>query len=287
MDKSIHDFLDTLARERRYSAYTVKNYELDLIDLLAFIKKCYPETSHSPSQITEPMLRDYVAVLFREKKKMTTIARHVSSIRSFFRFLKKRRLIEENPALLLALPKIPKQLPKFLTLDEIDHLLSATQMARDLAIMELLYASGLRVQELVNLNIGDIDFEQRLARVLGKGKKERIVPIGRKAVAALSHYLKGRQARGGAVFLNRFGGRLTERSVERLLEKMALKAGLSQRLTPHMLRHTFATHMMNAGADLRVIQELLGHAHLSTTERYTHLDLQHLMKVYDKAHPKA
>lgn len=289
----LFSFLQNLAGERHYSADTVRNYELDLIDLLRFAKQdpnCRKVQGVDVSRINEQVLRDYIARLFREKKKPTTIARHISSIRSFFRFLKKRALIDKNPALALAVPKLPKSLPKFLTQDEIATLLDCRlHSVRDRAILELLYASGMRVRELVHLSLDNLDLASRLARVVGKGDKERLVPIGRKALAALGAYLHERSPAADcrAVFLNRLGKPLTERSVERFLVEAARRAGLSQRLTPHMLRHSFATHLMNSGADLRIIQELLGHAHLSTTQRYTHLDLQHLMQVYDKAHPKA
>jgi integrase/recombinase XerC len=214
-------------------------------------------------------------------------------MRSFFAFAAKRKLIAVSPAVDLSVPKLPKLVPKFLTSDEIDRLLNVPRKPREQAILEVLYATGIRVQELVRLNVADIDWSNRLVRVIGKGNKERIVPIGRKAIAAVKVYLEGRKITRSVLenvpplFLNRFGGRLTERSVERLLEKAARECGLGQVLTPHVLRHTFATHLMNNGADLRMIQELLGHAHLSTTQRYTHLDIAALMRVYDKAHPKA
>lgn len=292
--QSIALFLDHLAHERHYSAYTLRNYELDLVALFQFITHAHPDLKKGDGNceitaITEPMLRAYISHLFREKRKATTIARQISTIRSFFRFLIRRRLITRNPALAIQSPKLPKLVPKFLSLDEIDRLLSAVHHPRDLAILELLYSSGLRVQELVGIDLPSIDQSERLIRVIGKGNKERIVPIGRKALAAILAYLNSgtRTVETTALFQNQRGGRLTERSVERILEAAALRAGLDQHLTPHMLRHTFATHLMNAGADLRLIQELLGHANLSTTQRYTHLDLARLQEVYDKAHPKA
>lgn len=287
LETDSHDFLSCLLIERHASPYTIRNYQLDLFDCLGFLQKHYGNVS--ADQVAEGMLRDYIAQLFREKKKATTIARKISALRSFFRFLVKRKRIAKNPAESLTTPKLPRQVPKFLTVDEIDRLLNAPLSPRDLAIVKLLYASGVRVQELVTLKLPEIDFDQRVIRVFGKGKKERMVPMGKKAVAALRAYAAERRPQGDdqPLFLNKFGKGLTERSVERLLEKAALTVGLGRQVTPHMLRHTFATHMMNAGADLRLIQELLGHEHLSTTQRYTHLNLERLMKVYDQAHPKA
>ena len=287
--QALSGFLAALTHERQASPYTTRNYELDLIDCFHFLATAYTNECATPQAVTDVMVREYIATLFRQKKKPATIARKISALRSFFRYLTTRKLIAHNPAEAIRMPKLPRQIPKFLTLDEIDRLLTSAHSPRDQAILELLYASGIRVQELVTLDLEHVDWEGRLMRVYGKGKKERMVPIGRKAMTALGAYLPERQPADSvhALFLNRFGKRLSERSIERFLDTAARTAHLDRRLTPHVLRHTFATHMMNAGADLRLIQELLGHAHLSTTQCYTHLDLVHLMKIYDAAHPKA
>jgi len=293
------------------SPQTVRSYRIDLTQFLAFLRRMHPEASEAiPLDRIDPlMVRAFMASLRSRGLSPSTLARRVAALRSFCQFCCRRGLLSWNPARLVTTPKLPRLLPPHLTVDQAFQLLATPQggspiALRDRAILELFYASGIRVGELVDLAVEDLDLEQRLAKVRGKGGKERIVPIGRPAVEALKAYLAARESlRGGKIkgmagtarlgghrsplFLNRRGGRLTSRSVERLLEKYLKKSGMGKAITPHGLRHSFATHLLQAGADLRVIQELLGHARLSTTQRYTHVNLDQLMAVYDKAHPKA
>jgi integrase/recombinase XerC len=227
----------------------------------------------------------------------SSIARKLAAVRNFFRFLVDTRRIRRDPTVGIATPKTRRKLPVHLTLDEVDRLLVAPAAdkllgLRDRAFIEVLYSAGIRVGELVGLDWKDVDLDAAALRVLGKGRKERVVPVGRPALRALGAYrdacrAAGQDAARGPVFRNHRGGRLTTRSVGRLLERHVLVSGTTAKATPHALRHTFATHLLGAGADLRAIQELLGHASLSTTQRYTHVDLRRLMEVYDRAHPRA
>lgn len=293
------------------SPQTVRGYRIDLTQFLAFVRRTHPEASEAISlDWIDPLtVRAFMGSLRSRGLSPRTLARRVAALRSFCQFCCRRGLLSWNPARLVTTPKLPRPLPPHLTVDQAFQLLATPQGGspipiRDRAILELFYASGIRVGELVDLAVEDMDLEQRLAKVRGKGRKERIVPIGRPAVEALKAYLAARESlRGGKIvgmagsarlggrrtplFLNRRGGQLTSRSVERLLEKYLKKSGMGKAITPHGLRHSFATHLLQAGADLRVIQELLGHARLSTTQRYTHVNLDQLMAVYDKAHPKA
>ncbi|PYO04952.1 MAG: tyrosine recombinase XerC, partial [Candidatus Rokuibacteriota bacterium] len=222
----------------------------------------------------------------------TTIARKLAAVRSWFRFLVRRGVLERNVAREVRGPRPPNKLVSFLPIDEAMSLMDARALdgaarARDTAVLELLYATGLRVSELAGLDLDDLDRSQQTVRVLGKGRKERIVPYGNRAASALDVYLNGRGAGAGALFANRRGGRLTVRSLHTIVRRSAAMSGITRRVSPHTLRHTFATHLLDAGADLRVIQELLGHSRLSTTQRYTHVGTEQLMRVYDAAHPRA
>ena len=234
--------------------------------------------------------------LMKQKEKKSSIARKLSAIRSFFRYLNKKGFITGNPARLVATPRREKRLPAVLTADDALRLLSVpgrqnddNTALRDRAVLETLYSTGIRAAELIGMNRNDISREDRLIRIRGKGRKERIVPIGRTALGSLDAYLaqKKEGADKPAVFTGRAGNRLTVRTVQRILENSRKKLGLAQKASPHTLRHSFATHLLEAGADLRAIQELLGHASLSTTQRYTHVNLDSLMEAYDKAHPRA
>ncbi len=279
-----------LRAERHASPHTIRAYRADLRQLLAFagpggVAGVRPET-----------LRHWLRSLDGAAERVS-IARKLAAVRGLFHFLVESGRLAADPTLGVATPKTQRKLPAHLTLDEIDRLLVAPVPdrllgLRDRAILELLYSSGLRVSELVGLDWADLDPEAGAVRVLGKGRKERVVPVGRPALRALAAYrgacgAAGQAVGGGAVFRNARGGRLTSRSVARLMERHVLVSGTTGKATPHALRHTFATHMLGAGADLRAIQELLGHASLSTTQRYTHVDLRRLMDVYDRAHPRA
>ena len=297
MKELIQNFSSYLEHEKRSSIHTLKNYLVDLTQFSEFLKLRSKESALNIGDIDHAIVREYLGTLFG-KKNPTSIARKLSSLRSFFDFCLKRGLIKANPAKEVPTPKVPKRVPKFLTVDEVFALLdspdtSAALGRRDKAILEILYASGLRVSELVGLNSGDINTEEGTVRVLGKGRKERIVPVGKKACDALCRYLELRPAlvpndnQVQAIFVNRQGTRLSTRAIERLLTKYLRQSGIQKAATPHVLRHSFATHLLNAGADMRGIQELLGHSSLSTTQKYTHVGIEQMMEVYDKTHPKA
>ncbi len=297
MEKFIDDFSLFLEHEKRASAHTLKNYLVDLQQFKEFVKERFKKanTVVELNNIDHLVVRDYIGSLFGNKNP-TSIARKLSSIRSFFDYCLRQGHVNNNPAKEVASPKIPKRIPKFLTVDETFTLLNAPDSktvlgARDQAILELLYASGLRVSELVALAIPDINLEEGMVRVLGKGRKERLVPVGEKATQALKHYYEFRKSLvtdgNDAIFVNKHGQRISVRSVERMLVKYLRQTGINKTVTPHVLRHTFATHLLNAGADMRGIQELLGHSSLSTTQKYTHITLEKMMEVYDNSHPKA
>ncbi len=288
MNKHIEQFCSTLKIERDVSLHTLRAYTRDLEDFFSF-------TDKKPSNINNLDIRDFLASLHHKKLKKSSIARKLATIRSFFKFLHRENIVKKNPAKLVSSPRVQKTLPRFLTVDEVFALMHSPsgdsfQASRDRAILELLYSSGLRVSELCTLNIHDFNIKESLVRVKGKGKKERIVPVGSKAVDAINNFLPERvllKKRSNALFLNTRGGRLTQRSVRRIVYKYSRMISLKGHLSPHALRHTFATHLLHGGADLRSIQELLGHSSLSTTQKYTHVDIVHMMEVYDKAHPMA
>lgn len=300
-DPTIAAFEIALVHERQASPHTVKNYVHDLLEFQHYLKSYQPEILEDGlfqlDRFNPLVLRSFLAVLF-QRNHPASVARKLSSLRSFFQYWVKKGKMSQNPARAVRSPKIPKRLPNFLDVDEVFALLDKISKPsfhgkRNKAILEFLYSCGFRVSELVGLNLDHVDLETRVARVLGKGNKERLLPIGKKAVLALKEYLKVREEvvkkdkESPAFFLNQRGQRLTVRTIQRLVESAIKDLGLSKTVSPHVLRHTFATHLLNAGADLRAIQELLGHASLSTTQRYTHVNLEQLVKVYDASHPKA
>jgi integrase/recombinase XerC len=288
MNQYIDNFIRHLEIERGVSAHTVRAYRKDLEEFSAY-------TQTEPVKIDMLDVRGFIVDQINKGLSKITISRRLSSIRSFFKFLHREGYIQSNPAKLVSNPKIPKLLPRFLSVDDTFSLIEKPEgigfmPARDRAILELLYSSGLRVSELAGLNMEDLNTKDGLVKLRGKGKKERIAPIGAKAIDAIKSYLIERmlmKTREEAVFLNRLGTRLTDRGVRRIVVKYARALAINGKIGPHTLRHSFASHMLQGGADLRVIQELLGHASLSTTQKYTHLDITHLMDVYDKAHPLA
>jgi integrase/recombinase XerC len=302
LEKLIDQYGDYLRSERHCSPHTLRNYVSDLRQFHQFLKTqglSRDGTSSDPlDQVDVHLVRSYLGRLARVCRK-SSLGRKLATLRGFFRYLARERHIERDPLLGVASPKQEKPLVTFLSVDDAFRLLECVQgagvsRARDRAALELLYSTGVRVSELVGLNWGDIDFRLGVIRVVGKGSKERIVPVGEVALQALRDYAAqqerrwSRPARGQApVFLNRFGSRITDRSIARVVEKCLRAAGIQIRMGPHGLRHSFATHLLNGGADLRVIQELLGHASLSTTQRYTHVNLDQLTAVYDRAHPRA
>jgi tyrosine recombinase XerC len=292
MDKWIKAFLDFLSGEKDASAHTVKNYSIDLRE--------FSETLQGKAieEITHLDIRTFLAFLKERTYSKSSISRKLACIRSFFKYLVRENILKTNPAANIASPKKDKRLPKFLDLNEVTNLLEAPSKnswkeKRDKAILETLYSSGLRVSELVGLNHDDVDFFSGLVRVRGKGKKERIVPLGGMAMQVVQNYLEMKLPKedhaGGKkpLFMNRRGGRLTDRSVRRMILKYVRRIALNKEVSPHTLRHSFATHMLDRGADLRSVQELLGHENLSTTQIYTHVTTKRLKEAYDAAHPRA
>ena len=295
----IHGFLQSLAAEKGYSAHTLRAYRNDLVELTAFVAG-HPEWAREePHRLTEVrvaqvdalMIRGYLGYLHGRNRK-SSIARKLAAIRSFFRYLRKLHVVEENPAEAVRTPKQAKPLPVYLSVDDMFRMLDNVPAEgvlglRNKAILETLYSGGVRVSELAGLDMEDLDLRNGLIRVLGKGHKERVVPIGTKAQAAITAYRDALGAQGnGAVFLNKNLGRLTTRSIARVVDQFARACGLAVPVSPHAFRHSFATHLLDAGADLRAVQELLGHRSLSTTQRYTHVSIDRLMETYDKAHPR-
>lgn len=306
MQQLCEAFATYLDVEKGYSRHTCRAYRRDLDEFAVFMAKDRAEalpddetalTGDTLKHLDHMTLRAYLAWLHRKNCK-ATIARKLSALRSFFRFLVKNGYLDTNPAAYVLTPKRGRPIPHYLSVDDMFRLLDAMPAdnllaLRNRAMFETLYGSGVRVAELVGLNGGDVDTQNRSMRVLGKGNRERVVPLGRKAAQAIDAYrhrlkCEGRMPSGPreALFVNRYGGRLSTRSVGRILKQLVQTTGLGQPVSPHALRHSFATHLLDAGADLRVVQELLGHQSLSTTQRYTHVSISRLTAVYDKAHPR-
>jgi integrase/recombinase XerC len=331
MNNLIDRYVRYLQYERNASPHTIRNYASDLCQFRDFLTRSRSKQSSAvdPGEDAEQnkpgdgssqaalqttpdidvatidalQIRSYLASLFQDQKQKTSIARKLSSIRAFFKFLVREGLIATSPCVGLASPKLPKKVPRIMTEEQMNNLLDRLAEAapqgepmikRDRAILELLYASGLRVSELAGLDVRSVNFGDKLVLVRGKGRKERIVPFGRKAAQALEEYLPVREriladnkTSGQALFLNVRGRRLTTRSVDRLVKKYVRVYGPNVHVSPHGLRHAFASHLLAEGADLRAIQEMLGHVSLSTTQKYTQVSIQKLIEVYDKTHPKA
>lgn len=309
----VQQFLDFLKLERHFSDYTIKSYGADLIQFAQFLSgkigrpnNPNPEVELTPEQLDqkhlqcEPLvIREFLAYLYGQNYTKSTTARKLATLRSFYKFLMRRGKIGVNPLSTIRTPKQEKRLPKCLSLEEIQKLLDTPGdgdllSARDKAMLEVLYSSGIRVSELVELDMSDLDLQEGVLRVRGKGRKDRLTPIGSQAIKALQRYFELRTQEGrsagpltGRVFLNKHGSSLSTRSVRRKLDKYLAQAGLDPGISPHTLRHSFATHLLNNGADLRSVQELLGHQSLSTTQVYTHLTTTRMKQVYDQAHPRA
>lgn len=298
MIKTITIFTRWLEVEKGYSNHTISGYKRDIVEFNSSLAKGRRISSICPDDI-----RRFVVSL-HGRNSGATVARKLSALRTFFRFSLREKLLEVDPISSIAGPKVGRYIPVFLTVDETFALLEEpsakdTYMLRDRAILEMLYSTGMRVSELVSRDLLDLDFKEEMLTVRGKGDKERLVPVGAPALEAVGNWLgqrlqliekragRGRPVEKDALFLNGRGGRLSVRSVERMIKMYGERAGIMQSVTPHALRHSFATHLLEMGADLRSVQELLGHASLSTTQRYTHLTLDHLSDVYDKAHPLA
>jgi integrase/recombinase XerC len=294
MHASINSFLADLRTERQASSHTLRSYHDDMEIFTRYLEENQKEGS-DPTIVDPARLRRYSAWLNGQGYAASTIARRLASLRSFYRYLRRQGTVTTDPTSGLRNPKQPQRLPRLLRIDDVIRLLDAIPVhtalgVRDRAMLETLYGGGLRVSELVGLNLDDIDFESDLVRVRGKGRRERLSPIGPMAIRWIHHYLPIRQPKSAgeqAVFLNRYGTRLTTRSVGRLLEDHLARAGLTGTASPHTLRHSFATHLLDRGADLRSVQELLGHRNLTTTQLYTHVTQDRLLHIYQEAHPRA
>jgi len=306
----IEKFLDYLRFQKNASPHTLRNYTSDLRQFFSHLTHT-PEGEPRPApeleQIDNITIREFLGALYQKRNSKSSVARKLATLRSFMKFLSVQGAIQTNPAKIVASPKLESRLPDYMTIDTITHLIEAPDAntdigKRDRAILELLYGAGLRASELVGLNLGDISAGEGLVKVVGKGRKERIVPFGQRAAEALESYLPVRAKRvrastssqtktgaseGEAVFLNFRGGRLTSRSVGNIVDRYVGQLAQKLKVHPHTLRHTFATHMLNAGADLRAIQELLGHESLSTTQKYTHVSAEQLVRIYQSCHPRS
>jgi len=304
MQEVFNKYINYLMAERNASPYTIRNYTNDLLgnrkrgSEKGFFQFLRLKHIGSLKEVDKHTLREYISWLMEQGVVKASIARKLSAIRSFYRYLVREGILAINPLEKASSPKLDRRLPSFLTIEEMERLLAVPDLSRpvgqrDRALMELLYAAGLRVSELVQLNLEQVNLDTREIRVWGKGSKERVVLMGEPAAKALSIYLtQGRpellgEKRSNAMFLNRYGQRLSERRVQKKLEEIAAKTGIGKKVHPHMLRHTFATHLLDGGADLRVVQELLGHADLSSTQIYTHVTKSQARKMYLSAHPMA
>jgi len=289
MQKYIEKFIRYLEIEKNYSKHTLLNYDLDLKDFYRFTGDIDLE------KIDYLLLRKYLAVLKEKSLGARSVGRRLSALRSFFKFLNREGYLKANPILALSSPKLDKHLPQFMTEEEVAKLIESAfshgekdeRGLRDRAILETFYSTGMRISEVVGLNAEDVDFISGVVKAKGKGKKERIVPIGDAAIKALRKYLDKRKKHSEVIFLNRSGNRITTRGVRNIVQKYLNLTGIKHGVSAHTFRHSFATHLLNRGADLRTVQELLGHANLSTTQIYTHLTTERLKVVYDKAHPHA
>ena len=302
MENHIADFQIYLEVQRNVSKHTLKAYIADVEEFNSFLRESdIIKKSDALINVEPETIRTYLSHLYRKKVKKVTVNRKIYSLRSFYKYLLRAGKIKNNPAEMVQTAKTEKYIPTFLSVDEMFQLLgdqgdNSVSGLRDHAMLELFYSSGLRLSELAGLNVTDLDFRQALVKLRGKGKKERIVPVGQKALQAIDEYIKKTtEVRKkcddnlfkNPLFLNARGKRITARSIARIVDAMTVKSGIGRKISPHALRHTFATHLLNAGADLRSIQELLGHESLSTTQKYTAVNINRMMEVYDKAHPRA
>ena len=302
MENHIADFQIYLEVQRNVSKHTLKAYIADVEEFNSFLRESdIIKKSDALINVEPETIRTYLSHLYRKKVKKVTVNRKIYSLRSFYKYLLRAGKIKNNPAEMVQTAKTEKYIPTFLSVDEMFQLLgdqgdNSVSGLRDHAMLELFYSSGLRLSELAGLNVTDLDFRQALVKLRGKGKKERIVPVGQKALQAIDEYIKKTtEVRkecddnlfNNPLFLNARGKRITARSIARIVDAMTVKSGIGRKISPHALRHTFATHLLNAGADLRSIQEMLGHESLSTTQKYTAVNINRMMEVYDKAHPRA
>ena len=301
MKEHINSYISFLENEKNYSNNTIISYKNDLLQLLNYLEDFKIIKRHNLQNIDRSIMRKYIVFLKKCDYSARSICRKTSTIRSFFKFILREGILKTNPTINLFTPKIEKKLPFFLYLQEINKLIETAPGntifgKRDRAILELLYGTGMRVGELVNLNVHDIDLYEKTVRVFGKGSKERILPLGNPSIKAIKEYITSRnlfiknisitKIDLDALLVNRFGGRLSARSIRRIIIKYMRIAGLNKKVSPHVLRHSFATHLLGGGADLRSVQELLGHESLSTTQIYTHITKERLKIIYKKSHPR-
>ena len=302
MKEHINSYISFLKNEKNYSNNTIISYKNDLLQFSNYLAEYKILKRNNIQYIDHSIMRKYIVYLKKGDYSVRSVCRKISTIRSFFKFISREGIIKINPTINLTTPKIEKKLPYFLYLQEINKLIEAPPGntifgIRDRAILELLYGTGMRVGELVNLNIQDIDLDEKTVRVFGKGLKERILPLGNPSIKAIQEYIADRnrfikkiainRKEMNAFLLNRFGGRLSARSIRRIIIKYMKIAGLNKKISPHVLRHSFATHLLGGGADLRSVQELLGHESLSTTQIYTHITKERLKITYNKSHPRS
>jgi integrase/recombinase XerC len=303
LEEYLSQFLQHLRYERNVSPHTLRNYSSDLEQFFGYLSLINKNSEIPINEIDRLTIREWMASLHANDKRKTSIARKLASLRTFFQFLVREGVLETNPAKMVATPRIERKLPNHLSMEDAVRFIETPDLntdlgKRDRAILEFLYATGVRVGELVNLNLKDIDFREKLVRVTGKRKKQRILPFHEHSLQTLMHYLHESRPvflnncplgtrDENVVFLNYQGTRITTRSVGRMIDKYIKQCADIHDISPHSLRHSFATHLLDSGADLRDIQELLGHARLSTTQIYTHVSMEKLIEVYDKAHPKA
>lgn len=303
----IDGFLDILDGEKGYSFHTLRAYGSDILDFAGFFlaetNKKDPELKEDPildqavfldriTLLDRDLIRKYLAGLVRAKKSKRTISRRLSALKAFFDFLVRAGHIQTNPAESIPFPKLEKTIPRFLNIDDLFRLLDSISTdtwldKRNLAMFETFYSTGMRISEIHGMDVAAVDFKRQMIRVLGKGSKERVVPVGKRALDAMEQYREALKENPEPMFVNKDYTRLTTRSISRILDKIVHECGLNVPVSPHTLRHSFATHMLDSGADLRGIQEILGHASLSTTQIYTHVSMDRLMQIYDKAHPRS
>ena len=296
----LNTFIDSLKAEKGYSLHTCRAYHSDVLNFIDFVLKekavkegdCQTIFLREVKSLDKNTIRKYLAILVRSGKSKRTISRKLSSLKAFFDYLIKSGHISANPADMIPFPKLGKTIPRFVNIDDLFRLLDSIKTEtlldkRNLAMFETFYSTGMRVSEMEGLNIEDIDFKKQMIKVFGKGSKERIVPVGKRALTAIKNYRDSLKENFIPLFVNKNFSRLSSRSIRRILDKLVKDCGLNTKISPHTLRHSFATHMLDSGADLRGIQEILGHASLSTTQIYTHVSMDKLMQVYDKAHPRS
>ena len=295
----LNEFIQTLNAEKGYSSHTCRAYRIDISEFIGFtVEADIPEETDAEKIFLERLtlidkisVRNYLAFLVKTRKSKRTIARKLSSLKAFFNYLVRSGRMTLNPADMIPFPKLEKTIPRFLSIDDLFHLLDSIKTdtwfdKRNLAMFETFYSTGMRVSEIEGMNMEDIDFQNQMIKVLGKGSKERIVPVGKRALNAIREYRMSLKEYVIPVFVNKDFSRLGSRSIRRILDKIVKDCQIDVPVSPHTLRHSFATHMLDSGADLRGIQEILGHASLSTTQVYTHVSMDRLMQVYDKAHPR-